>query len=144
MKAPSRSGLSDPAAKGMIVRGVTATETALHIVNQDCPCHVSLPRYADFAPFEAPVVGAVGWIGRRDGGGIVDTPVHDLREGRKNLARGAGLERCSRDGLEHWLAALDSEGRQCGGGEAALSGRSQRLAKQGRAEYRGHGGEMFE
>lgn len=45
MNAPSISGFSDPAANGMIVSGVIATEMALYIVNYHILTTVLLAEY---------------------------------------------------------------------------------------------------
>jgi len=85
------------------------------------------------------VVAAVGRVGCGSRHGVIDTTPDDLREGRENVSRSAGLEGRFRDRLENGLAPLDAESRQDGGSKGALRGRGEGLAHKGGAERGGHG-----
>jgi hypothetical protein len=140
IRPASTNGIAEPAAKGITVRGTSATETAL-LESQLYRSSTSRTlANASVAPLEAPVVTAVGRVGRRSRRSIVHATLDDLRKRRENVSGSAGLEGRSRDRLEDRLAPLHAEGRHDGGSEGALRGCGQSLAHKSGAERGSHGG----
>jgi len=145
MKVPSISGLSEPAAKGAIVMGMSAAERSLpgcKACQQAIPkCPLSLFSHACL-PLERPVIAAMARLWVRNCRCVVHGASDGLRKRGEDGALGGGLEGCSL--LQSQERPLGEFGRcergDGGGGEGALGGRSQRLAEEeGGAESGSHG-----
>jgi hypothetical protein len=97
MRPASTRGIAEPAAKGMTVRGTSATDTALSL-SQLYHSSISLIlAILNVAPLEAPVVAAMGRVRRRSGCSVVHATPDDLRKRRQNASGSAGLKGRSRD-----------------------------------------------
>jgi hypothetical protein len=97
IRPASTRGIAEPAAKGMTVRGTSATDTALSVSQLYHSSISSILAIANVAPLEAPVVAAVGRVGRRSRCSVVHATLDDLRERRENVSGSAGLKGRSRD-----------------------------------------------